>query len=182
MSCYYARDYISKAGGFNRCITNSAILNFKKSPIADGQQYRTQAINLFAQEAQLLIDCKDNKTFTVTAIPSSKSKDDPNYDNRFEDFFNVLRVLRPCIKVQWPVRIKNSTDPTHLAKGIRDPKIIASNYIYHGLTSDLPDSLLVFDDVLTTGAHFRAFKDFIRSSGYAGNVYGIFWAKAKSIT
>lgn len=63
--------------------------------------------------------------------------------------------------------------------GSRTPATIASSYTFQGFTGNMPEFILVFDDVLTTGAHFRAFKDFLIQSGYTGKVYGLFWAKTK---
>ena len=65
--------------------------------------------------------------------------------------------------------------------GNRNPKSIEANYQFDGFQKNPPDFILVFDDVLTSGAHFRAFKDFLKKSGYNGKVYGIFLAKSKKV-
>ncbi len=175
--CYYAKDFFSGTG-YQGGEVNNDIFNFKKKPNERGQNYRTEAIYKFALETSVLFDCEGEGTYPVTAIPSSKAKSDPNYTKRFEDFFSELIKLRPCLDVIWPVSIKTTVIPAH-AGGIRNPKNIEENYIFNGFEGNTPDYILVFDDVLTSGAHFRAFKDFLKKSGYGGKVYGIFWAKSK---
>lgn len=175
--CIYANDYISKTG-FHGGQVNDCIINFKKPPGAPGQQHRTRAINKIALDASELFDCESGRTYAVTAMPSSKSKSDPSYDNRFEDLFQLLKTFSPCINIIWPVTAKNSVMPSH-QNGPRDPKVLKNNYNFNGFAGSEPEFLIVFDDVLTSGAHFRAYKDFITQSGYQGKVFGVFWAKTK---
>lgn len=175
--CYYAHDFI-RSTGYQGGPANDNVINFKKAPNTLGQNYRTAAIYKFALDASSLIDCESGRTYTVTAIPSSKSKTDPLYDNRFEDFFIELAKLRPCIDVQWPITNRATVTPSH-GGGTRSATILTSNYVFNGFTGAVPDFIFVFDDVLTSGAHFRAFKDFLIQSGYSGKVYGLFWTKTK---
>lgn len=176
--CFYAKDYVA-GSGFQGGEVNSDILNFKKPPNAPGQNYRVQAINKFALEASRLINCDSGRSYFVTAIPSSKAKSDPLYDNRFEDFFTQLKKFCPCIDVVWPVDAINTVTPSHQSSGVRNPNTIKQNYRYVGFSGSQPDRIIVFDDLLTSGAHFRAYKDFILQSGFTGNVIGIFWAKSQ---
>jgi hypothetical protein len=175
--CYYAKDYIAGAG-FQGGIVNSDILNFKKTPTLSGQQYRTQAIQKFADEVSHFLDCDLGKIFSVTAIPSSKIKTDSEYDNRFEDFFQELKKRCPCIDVVWPVIAMSSVPATHQSKSPRNPIMIMQNYQFNGFDGFTPDRLIVFDDLLTSGAHFRAYKDFLIQSKFKGEVIGVFWAKS----
>ncbi len=176
--CWYAKDFVAGTG-YQGGAVNSDIVNFKKSPGAQGQYYREQAISKFALEASELFKCDDGIKYTVTAIPSSKMKIDPLYDHRFEDFFNELKRFAPCIDVVWPVVESKGQSPSHQG-GTRNPNDLMNGYSYNGFPSGVPKLLFVFDDVLTTGAHFRAFKDFIIQQGFQGKVCGIFWAKARN--
>jgi hypothetical protein len=175
--CGFAYDYLK--GGFQRGPVNENIINFKKAPDAQGQHFRNQAISKFSLDASGLFNCESGKDYFVTAIPSSKAKNDPGYDNRFEDFFKELKKLCPCIEIVWPVSAKATVPSAHQTTGGRNPQTIMQNYQFDGFGTITPERLMVFDDVLTTGAHFRAFKDFLINNGYAGQVVGIFWAKTK---
>lgn len=176
--CWYAHDFIGGAG-FRGGAVNSNILNFKKKPKDSWQHYRTQSIHKFALDSSGLFDCSGNNSYFVTAIPSSKAKNDPEYDNRFEDFFNQLQKYCPCVNVTWPITVINSTEASHRMSGARNPEAIMKNYQFNGFGGLKPTNLVVFDDVLTSGAHFRAYKDFLIKNGFQGKVFGVFWAKTK---
>lgn len=174
---FYAREYKARQG-FDAGETNQLIYNFKKSPSVrnTGQwYYRNQAVLKFAQEASELI--RQDAHGVVTAIPSSKAKSDPEYTNRFEDFFSQLLSLRPNLVVNWPVEIAVTVPSAHL-NGNRNPDAIKGNYVWKGFQGEMPNSLIVFDDVVTTGSHFRAMHDFLRENGFNGDLYGIFWARS----
>ena len=91
--------------------------------------------------------------------------------------FKELRKLRSNLIVDWPVTALKTVKMAH-DSGSRDPKKIKGNYCWNGFADNMaPETLVVFDDVLTTGSHFRAFSDFIRENGFKGKVRGIFWAR-----
>ncbi|MEI8347697.1 MAG: hypothetical protein WCG27_09525 [Pseudomonadota bacterium] len=176
--CYFARDY--KAGaGFESGETNSLIMNFKKSPLADGKQYRDSAINKFAEEASILFDRNKTTEYFVSAIPSSRIKSDSLYDHRFEDFFNALRSLRPCVSLVGPVENVQTIPASHFG-GPRASEAIKANYRWIGFSGSTPERIIIFDDVVTIGTHFRAYSDFLRDNKFQGEIIGVFWAIARS--
>ena len=173
--CVYAREYKSRSGFRHR--TNRLIWNFKKPPLTKGTpewQYRTEAIKVFTKEIEKLF--KPNSNATITAIPSSKPNTHPEYDNRFEDLFKELLKTRPNLNIEWPVENQNITQPAHHG-GSRDPENIKKNYKWNGF-ENTPEKIGIVDDVLTTGAHFRAMSDFLKENGYKGQIIGIFWSRA----
>ena len=175
--CLYFREYLSKKG-YKGGQTNSLIKNFKKSP--DKKQthqwpHRTRAIKTFSKELEILFNLI--LTATITAIPTSTAKNDPQYDNRFEDLFTELKKSLPKLTIEWPVEIKRTTEASHKT-GQRQIRDIKSNYIWKGLQHKPPEQLFIIDDVLTTGAHFRAISDFLNENKYTGQITGVFWAKA----
>lgn len=185
--CIYARDYIS-GKNYNYCETNQLISNFKKSGLKKDKKnewmYRNRAIEQFKLEIQQLFkqlfkkpDSK-NKLKIITAIPSSKKKNEPEYNNRFEDLFNKLRKSDSSLIEAWPVEIKKTIQASHRG-GERNPEYIKENYVWKGFKKRLPKILFVFDDIITTGAHFRAMSDFLRDNKYKGHIIGIIWARAK---
>lgn len=173
--CVYAREYKSQSGFKYR--TNQLIWNFKKSPLKKETpewQYRTEAITVFTKEIEKLF--KPNSNATITAIPSSKPNTHPEYDNRFEDLFKELVKIRPNLNIECPVEIQNIIKPAHHG-GSRDPEDIKKNYKWKGF-KNIPEKIGILDDVLTTGAHFRAMSDFLKENGYNGQIIGIFWSRA----
>ncbi len=169
--CVYAREYKSRLGW--KIKTNSLVLNFKKSPLTKDTpewQYRKKSIQIFSKEIEKLF--KPNSNATITAIPSSKPKIHSEYDNRFEDLFKVLLKTRPRLNIEWPVEIRNLILPAHQG-GSRNPKDIKKNYRWKGF-KNTPKEIGIVDDVLTTGAHFRAMSDFLKENRYKGQIVGIF--------
>ena len=174
--CAYAREYKTQIG-YKGSKTNSLISNFKKSPRKRDTkewQYRKQAVKRFAEEIAQLF--KPNINATITAIPSSKPKIHSDYDRRFEDLFEELLKIRPALNIEWPVEIKEVVQASHLG-GSRDPEDIKKKYIWKGFKSSF-DKIGIIDDVLTTGAHFRAMSDFLKEKDYKGEIVGLFWSRA----
>lgn len=174
-TCAFAREYTSR-GGYGASRTNSNILNFKKSPLKKGtlaRKYRTQAINLFAKEVGILFP--PNSKATITAIPSSKPKTHKEYDYRFEDLFKVLLKTHPHLNIEWPVETKKFILSAHKG-GSRNPEDIKKNYKWKGF-KNTPEKIGILDDVLTTGAHFRAMSDFLKKNKYQGKIIGLFWSR-----
>ena len=176
-TCIYAREY--KAGqGYAAGETNQLILNFKKSPTARNTNqwpHRDRGVKQFATEVSAMFG--QNSAAAITGVPSSKTKNDPEYTNRFEDAFAHLLTLKPNLIVEWPIDIAVSVQPAH-GGGSRRPNEIKANYVWRGFQHGTPEVLVLCDDVVTTGSHFRAASDFLRENGFVGKVVGIFWARA----
>jgi hypothetical protein len=175
-NCWYARDYIS--GGGIEGEANQLILNFKKSVDKRGSNqwhYRDQAVSQFARELAPLFG--DNP-FHIMAIPGSKPWAHPENNQRFQDVFKDLKRLRANLTIHWPIDCQNAVTGSSQG-GTRSPVQIKSNYVWRGFISEI-NQILIVDDVITSGAHFRACADFLRENGFQGEVLGFFWAKTKS--
>ena len=176
--CLCKREYVS-GYGYKGGPTNQLILNFKKPPLKQKTfewKYRKQAVIRFKKEIESLF--KPDLKISITAIPSSKHRSDPKYDRRFEDLFQELLKSRPSLKVEWPIEVIKTLPSSH-QEGRRDPEPIKRNYTWKGFSQKSPPKrLCVFDDVLTTGAHFRAVSDFLRENDYEGQIIGVFWSRA----
>ena len=184
--CYYWGDYlpehIHKAmrSELSEWLTQQ-IYNFKKDPAFKDMPawyYRNNAVTFFAKILSRSI--KNNPTTAIMSIPSSKTTDEPDYDNRFEDVFSEFSKVRPLVKVISPIAIDETTISSH-AGGTRDPKEIRDNYQLikpHELSQI--DKLIICDDVITTGAHFRAVSDFLTGIvGFEKPITGLFFCKTK---
>jgi hypothetical protein len=172
--CYYARDYISE-GGYAASIANQLIQNFKKPPNRRGLpewRYKEQAIRQFAQEISSIQNIQD---FLVTCIPSSKTRDSHQYDSRLEATLLHLKSLKPRVEIEFPLSFREDMVAAHLGGG-RSIDSIYGNLQWAGLRSHIND-IIVIDDVLTTGAHFKACQRKIVENVPDANVIGLFWAK-----
>lgn len=172
--CFYAREYIS-GGGYACSEANSLMNNFKKPVSKRGSgewYYKERAIKQLARElAPTLVE-----GFPIFCVPQSKTKDHPEYDPRFDMLFVELRSLKNMI-VTAPIRYSSSQMAAHDG-GTRTPEVIKSNYIWDGFGDTCPGLVYIIDDVLTTGGHFRACKDFVLEHCPDTKVLGYFFCKA----
>lgn len=172
---YFYRQYISRAG-FNRCETNQLITNLKKSPSASRVElyYKNQAIQQFSQELCSLFSTI-NYNMKVTWIPSSKAPDDPEYDDR------LIRVVQnTCSRNNYLEAAEvftrsESSVPLH-GGGERNPDKIAEEWEMNSRVLNGCNYICIVDDVLTTGASFRAAHDLIVAAHPGIFVFGAIWA------
>src|ERR1700677_1997602 len=171
--CYYARDYVSH-GSYKSSPGNGLITNFKKDVSRKGKrewQYKVDAINKFAAELKPLLP----NGMAVAHIPSSKCKTDPQYDSRLEDTLRALKRLNASLIIESPLTSKNTVQASHLG-GDRNPEIFYNNLAWVGL-SQPTTTLVLIDDVITTGAHFKACQRKLTEQSPGIRVLGVFWAK-----
>lgn len=176
--CYFLREYTARQG-YAYSDTNQLILNFKKSleVKATGQwYYKEQAIKRIGAElANAITNKKWLETTTLIPIPPSKAPDDPLYDDRMTQ---VLHRIHPSADVRCLLRQKASREAAHLADVRPTPADLRHNYeIDESLTDPAPTSLGLFDDVLTSGTHFRACSDVLSARFPGVRILGIFVAR-----
>jgi hypothetical protein len=173
--CYYARDYIAQ-GSWTASPGNNLIKNFKKDVSRRNKpewRYKLEAIDRFARDLRVLI----LDGVTVAAIPSSKARSDPEYDSRMEDMLMVLKLLHPTLRIVEPFLAKTTLQAAHLG-GPRTPELIYRNLEWVELGEPIETKQIVLiDDVITTGAHFKACQRLLQENVARIEVFGVFWAK-----
>lgn len=172
--CCFAHDYVSH-GGFAAGEGNNLISNFKKPISEKGKpswNYKLQAINRFARELSSL----DLDNYHITCMPSSKTPDHPEYDNRLEQTLHILHRIKPTIYRASPFANTRSRQALHLGEGTRNPVTIYNNLTWQGLPHPM-GQLIVIDDVLTTGCNFKACQRLLSEKAPGTQLIGIFWAK-----
>lgn len=191
--CGHLMEYI-KGGGYKASKTNDLILNFKKSYYnSDGEKkssielgHKEEAIRKFADDLyELLKNSPQEKLVNISFIPTSKSKQDPEYDDRFklvckklsERFKGDTRFL-----FKNPIEILNSrvqSSRTNEFRGEEYIQKLKNNFSWVWSHSKRPDIFLVLDDVINTGAQFRAYSGFVlENMQNPPQIIGLFWAKA----
>jgi len=170
---FYAREYISE-GGYEASEANSLIINFKKDISRKGKPewyYKEQAIRKFALELGRAV----MENAVLAAIPSSIWELDPKYDSRMDDMLAQAKGFKPSLILEKPFVANQTTTPSHHG-GTRNPQEIYDNLVWRGF-SQPTNLVLLVDDVLTSGAHFRACKRLIQEHHPNVRVVGVFWAK-----
>jgi hypothetical protein len=172
--CYYFREY-HPGKGYYYSESNHLIKNFKLDTIArpDLQIYKSSSINKFAEELKLFFTGPGDHY--ISYIPPSKCRSDSLYDDRMERTLAKLRELKPNIIIEEPVLIRNSYRPCHRG-GPRYIKDLISNFEWKGFMNKVIQRIHIIDDVITTGSHFKAYKNFLSANHYPVEVIGLFWA------
>jgi predicted amidophosphoribosyltransferase len=154
--CYYAAEYTAR-GGYAYSASNNLILNLKKSVTRRGlleYRYKIAAISEAAITLRDAIRSEFLATATLVPIPPSRAKDDPEYDDRI---VQMLKIVGTNADIRELIIQTASLPSYHAGSGRRSPQLLAEYYaIDETLASPAPKIVALFDDVITTGSHFRA--------------------------
>jgi hypothetical protein len=113
---------------------------------------------------------------TLVPIPPSKVKTDPNYDDRMVQVCRGIRAPAPT-DVRELIEQIASTD-TFKGGHRKSPAELRQNYrIAENQLPNLRGIVGIFDDVLTTGSHFKAVKQMILERAPHARVIGLFVAR-----
>jgi len=183
--CYYLGEYTAR-GGFAVSETNHLIINLKKPMDRRGRpewRYKEQAITTAGQALRKnFTDQQLTTTPTLVPMPPSKVKGDPAYDDR------MLRILQGmCAGVNADIRElllqRQNMHAAHEGEQRPTPIQLAANYtIDEQLVETTRKLIVLFDDVLTTGAHFKAAKQVLQNRIPQAEVVGVFIARRASNT
>lgn len=178
--CYYVREYTSRQN-YSFSATNDLISNFKKSMDRKGTtewKYKERAIFSIANEFRRLLPIGSLANMTLVPMPPSSAKDDPDHDDR------MLRVLKNIDQeMNSDIReliLQNKSIPAvHFRGSYRhDPEELVENfYIDEDISEPIPQKVAIFDDVLTTGAHYKAAQGIVQERYPGISVLGIFVAR-----
>lgn len=176
---YYLGEYVAGAGHVSP--TNDLIHNFKIRPSAlrgwpARRRHKEQAIGEIAAAFTRHFSALD-ATAVVVPIPTSKLPADPDYDDR------LLRTLRVCRSQPMPpvrelIKQKRSTTADHAAIGRQSFRhLLANCYVDDALSLPRPSLVILFDDVLTEGKHFKVCQRLLRNHYGDIPVVGFFVAR-----
>lgn len=179
--CYYFVEYTARKG-YSFSEGNKLIYNLKKSVSYRGTpawRYKEEAISHAGQMIKnSLLKELDTTVCTLVSIPPSKTKDHDEYDDR------TLRIIQQgCIGLQ-SVDIREllyCTESIHAAheSELRPSvqKLEENLKIDEDLVDGVSGTVYLFDDVITTGAHFIACRNVLLKRFPNLRVVGIFVAR-----
>ena len=139
--------------------------------------YKQKAIRQVAATFRRILKEHALNDYTFVPIPPSKARDDPEYDDRMSQ---VIRLIRqePPVDMRELIIQTESTPQTHMSgKGLKPREIKALYRIDEALASPKPVALVIVDDMLTTGAHFKAAQFLFRERFAGVPVFGLFVAR-----
>lgn len=177
-TCYFIGEYTARQG-FNYSTTNNLILNFKKAMNRRDKPewtYKEQAIKQAAMAFRIALgNTLDQLTFVP--IPPSKTKGDPLYDDRLKQ---MLCAIQPNtgLDIRELIVQTSSTEAVH--SSVVRPKLSELGKLYRideALIGPKPKTIAIIDDILTTGAHFRAIESLLSTRFPASQIIGLFLAR-----
>lgn len=184
--CWYLRDYLvdrsSDKKPWELSTSNKIIGDFKIKPEKLSNQYlrnlKLVAIELFAQELSRNV----KKVHSFASIPGSKRKDDPGFDNRLDLMLLRAQQINTNVHIVNAICRTATMDPSHSKGGSRSPSDhMESLAAVDPIGTVVDDVLFLVDDVLTSGATFKACQTVIRRAYPKLTVCGLFWARRKLV-
>lgn len=175
--CYYAGEYTAgETHAYSD--TNQLIYNLKKSMDRQGLpdwQYKERAI---VQAAQIFRAALNPAIpLTLVPVPPSKARSDAAYDDRMVRVLRLVGVDRPHDLRELVVQ-SHSMPAAHLAGRRPTPdELVAAYRLDESLADPVPDRILIVDDVLTTGCHYKAVKRVLEQRFPHAEIYGLFVAR-----
>lgn len=161
-NCFYWRKYTT-GKGYTYGETNQLIKNFQIS-LTEPQKrlyHKSKAIEKIANELIQVIT-KDSvyKDYTFIPVPTSKGRGNDDYDDRLLKTLNRVSELK---KIKMDIREviiqKSKTQQAHTVSANKRLSIDELCHLYtvqEKLLNPITKKIIIFDDVLTKGSHFKA--------------------------
>ncbi len=181
--CFYFFEYTARKG-YNYSEGNKLIINFKKSVTFrkhDAWRHKLRAINQIAELIKELIIPNIDFEVTFVPIPPSKSKQDKLYDDRMMQALNIACSgpnINNNVNLRELIHCRDSKDASH-EQDVRPTiqELQDNMYLDENMQDGLSQNIFLFDDVITTGAHFIACKNLILQRYPEASVFGFFVAR-----
>ncbi len=177
--CYFFGEYTARQrAAYSE--TNQLIMNLKKGNERRGLQdyhYKGVAINRVAQMITSTIG--NISDYTFIPVPPSKCRTDAAYDDRMVAILRTAQGMNPSLDFRELVLQNQSTIASHASTANRPtPDEIMANYrLDASLLAGIRGNIIIFDDVLTAGSHFKAMKRFLRQHLPEASILGLFVAR-----
>lgn len=158
--CYFLFEYTAQKK-YDYSATNNLISNLKKKPGSSSfaeLRYKAAAIQQCAGYISAAVNRDNLPGWTIVPIPPSKQKSGPAYDDRLLRVCKLIGAPAP-LDIRELVIQAQSTVAAHEAAPGQRPTVEALVAIYsidESIALPPPKSILLVDDVLTAGTHYRA--------------------------
>lgn len=182
--CYYLVERLR--GSWEMGFANSLVSNFQKDvgryhDNPDVMAYKSQAIERFARSISSVIARRPRRCpIVIVPMVTSKPKSHPWFDDRLQRVAHWVADHRSGEVVVDDVLDVKEEMMQAKAGGVRDPCILGSNIVVVAPRYPEAETVLLVDDVITTGGHFAACKAIACSLYPAAKVVGLFLARQKN--
>jgi hypothetical protein len=176
--CYFVGEYTARAG-YSYSATNDLIHNLKKGMERRDRpewRYKTWAIATASLQLRDSLNPDYLRVAPFIPVPPCRAKDDPLYDDRM---VQVLQQFGNNVDVRELIVQSESYDASHgVAASRPGPDELYQRYqIDQTLIEPVPRSIAIVDDVLTTGAHFKATQRILNEIFPGVPLIGLFLAR-----
>ena len=177
--CFFLGEYTARAG-YAFSSTNDLIQNLKKPMDRRNRpewRWKNWAINRAGETLREVIPDEWLESATIVPVPPSKAKDHADYDDR------LIKVLQRLgnglnLDVRELVVQNTSTAAAHESEDRPRPRDLVQIYeIDAGQRRPMPKMLVIFDDLLTMGSHFKAMKIVLEREFPDAPIVGLFIAR-----
>ena len=181
--CYYFAEYPSGDNPENKSNPIYSLIHNIKKPmnrqsLPEWQYKRRDLANCSETLKKLFQKSDDIGEFTLIPMPPSKTKMDPAYDPRIIQILEGLKSNFEDCDVRELLYTLNNMQSSHESNIRPSIEAIVQNF---GIDSQLligcRPKVIIFDDVLTTGAHFCAAKRKILEVMPSAKIIGYFIAR-----
>ncbi|BDV57394.1 TPA: hypothetical protein ACYZZ7_004910 [Escherichia coli] len=176
--CYCFGEYTARQGAAYS-ETNQLIINLKKGyerRAFPDYHYKKVAIEYVAQ--MLISNIGNLEEYTFVPVPPSKCRTDAAYDDRMTEILRIAQTYEPWLDYRELVVQNVSTIASHTAANRPSPEAIMANYqLNEQLLEGCRPWIVIFDDVLTAGSHFKAMKSLILQHIPEACILGLFVAR-----
>lgn len=181
---YYIEEYISGNGFAGK--GNNLIINLKKSVDKKGTDQWKHKEKAIIDIALLIAKEMDNPNVSSRRIywlpiPPSRIKTDPLFDDRTYRILTLaIAVSTSCKHFVTDALYQHSNRESFSSiTAKRDVDELVSNYSMNDIPNYDPekDLIVIFDDMLTTGCHFKAVEELVLDKYPNAVVMGIFVAR-----
>lgn len=182
--CYFFIEYTS-GENYNYSDGNRLISNLKKPVLKRGRaeyRYKNEAINKCSAWLRIVYDSSIVwQRSTFVPVPSSKCIDDPLYDDRM---VKVCEGISSQADVRSIVFQTETTVASHTVKDgerLKLEQLLSIYGINEGLCNPTPKHIIIVDDMLTTGTHFKAMQHTLQRRFPGIPIEGVFIARRRIV-
>jgi predicted amidophosphoribosyltransferase len=179
--CFHIGEY-TVGGTYRFGETNSEISNLKKKPPVEARllQYKERAIRYWGGKLAEVINLPlASQNITLVPMPCSKTAGNPQFDDRMRLVLEQLRLVQPNLDIRPLLRTVLDRPPQHETGRMTIAELAETMAVDPAyLVTPLKPTVLIVDDVLTTGGTFAAAHGHIRGLPNVAAINGLFLAKA----
>jgi hypothetical protein len=175
--CFFLLTYRSYRR-FGRNTDNALIMDFKIEMNAKGTpewNKKIAAIEKIAAMFDQSLPMLTQPNTIFVPMPPSKRKDNPLYDDRMTKLLKLFCNDREHSDLREIISIINSSAASHKGgKKLPPEEIIKNLELDLNMCDDKKKNIILFDDVITSGAHFKACQQLLQPQFPDSDIKGIF--------